>query len=95
LPLTSSSEYLPYVFDLVGQTLSPYYELLTEVREEIGAVGPGHIVAPDGTELTEDDLTPDQQALLADYRLVQYDFSIGERYAVDDMWYPFDDSARS
>jgi hypothetical protein len=89
LPLTSSNEFLPYVFDLVGQSLPPYYELLTEVREQIGALSPGHIVAPDGTELTEDELTAEQQELLHDYRLVQYDFSIGERYAVDDLWYPF------
>ncbi len=89
LPLTSSNYFLPYVFDLVGQTLPPYFELLTEVREQIGALGPGHIVAPDGTELTEDDLSPEQQALLHDYRLVQYDFSIGQRYVVDEMWYRF------
>ena len=30
------------------------------------------------------------QRLLEDYRLVQYDFSIGERYVVDEMWYPFE-----
>ena len=58
LPLTSSNDFLPFVFDLMGQSLSPYYELLTEVREQIGALSPGHIVAPDGRELTEDQLTP-------------------------------------
>jgi hypothetical protein len=89
LPLTSSNDFLPYVFDLVGQTLPPYYELLTEVREQIGALSPGHIVAPDGTELSEADLNPEQQELLHDYRLVQYDFSIGGRYAVDGLWYAF------
>ncbi len=89
LPLTSSNDFLPYVFDLVGQALPPYYELLNEVREQVGALSPGHIVAPDGRELTEDQLTPEQRELLHDYRLVQYDFSIGERYAVDALWYPF------
>ena len=49
-------------------------------------------MAPDGRELTEDQLSPEQQQLLHDYRLVQYDFSIGHRYAVDDMWYRFHDS---
>lgn len=92
LPLTSSSDFLPYVFDLAGQALPPYYELLTEVREQIGALSPGHVVAPDGRELAEDDLTPEQQRLLADYRLVQYDFSVGRRYAVDGLWYPFGSS---
>jgi phosphoglycerol transferase MdoB-like AlkP superfamily enzyme len=90
LPLTSASQYLPYVFDLVGEPLPPYYELLNEVAEEIGALGPGRIVAPDGTELTRADLTEEQEKLLHDYELVQYDFSIGSRYVVDEMWYPFD-----
>lgn len=91
LPITSSSQFLPYVFDLVGEPLPPYYELLSEVAEEVGALGPGRIVTPDGTELTRDELTAEQRQLLHDYELVQYDFSIGERYAVDDMWYSFAD----
>ena len=37
---------------------------------------------------TEAQLTPEQQQLLHDYRLVQYDFSIGERYAVDEHVVP-------
>jgi phosphoglycerol transferase MdoB-like AlkP superfamily enzyme len=90
LPLTSASQYLPTVFDLVGEPLPPYYELLDEVAEEIGALGPGRIVAPDGTELARADLTEAQKQLLHDYELVQYDFSIGQRYAVDEMWYQFD-----
>jgi hypothetical protein len=87
LPVTSPASFLPYVFDLVGEPLPPYYELLSEVTEQIGAIGPGRIVAPDGTELTEADLSPEQQELLHDYRLVQYDFSVGSRYAVDTMFY--------
>jgi hypothetical protein len=89
LPVSSPATFLPYVFDLVGEPLPPYYELLSEVAEQVGAIGPGRIVAPDGTEIAESDLTPAQQQLLHDYRLVQYDFSIGRRYAVDDMFYEF------
>ncbi len=92
LPVTSPATFLPYVFDLVGEPLPPYYELLAEVAEQIGAIGHGRIVAPDGTELTEADLSPAQQALLHDYRLVQYDFSVGERYAVDAMFYALDEA---
>jgi len=89
LPVTSPTAFLPDVFELVGEPLSPYFELLAEVAEQIGAIGPGRIVRPDGTETTEADLSPEQQSLLHDYRLVQYDFSVGARSAVDDMWYPF------
>ncbi len=87
LPVTSPVSFLPYVFDLVGEPLPPYYELLSEVTEQIGAIGAGRIVAPDGTETTEADLTPEQRQLLDDYRLVQYDFSVGDRHAVDAMFY--------
>jgi phosphoglycerol transferase MdoB-like AlkP superfamily enzyme len=80
LPLTGSSDFLPYVFDLLGAPQPAYYELLTEVREQLGALGPG---------FDEDDLSLSQQALLRDYRLVQYDFSVGRRYAVDRLWYDF------
>ncbi|HEX5089721.1 MAG TPA: LTA synthase family protein, partial [Nocardioides sp.] len=92
LPVTSPTAFLPYVFDLVGEPLPPYYELLSEVAQKIGAVGEGTIVAPDGEAVTEADLTPAQQRLLHDYRLVQYDFSIGKRYAVGPMYYPMGDS---
>jgi phosphoglycerol transferase MdoB-like AlkP superfamily enzyme len=87
LPVTSPTTFLPLVFDLVGEPLPPYYELLSEVAAQVGAVGRGVIVAPDGTSETEADLAPEQEQLLRDYRLVQYDFSVGHRYAVDDMFY--------
>jgi phosphoglycerol transferase MdoB-like AlkP superfamily enzyme len=90
LAVTSPATFLPYVFDLVGEPLPPYYELLSEVAEHIGAISPGRIVAPDGSDVSETDLTSEQQQLLHDYRLVQYDFSIGQRYAVDSMFYDFD-----
>ena len=90
LPMTSPTTFLPLVLDLVGAQRPPYYQLLSDVAEQIGAIGPGRIVTPDGREITEDELTPEQQRLLQDYRLVQYDFSIGERYAVDALWYPFE-----
>lgn len=89
LPVTAPANFLPLVFDLVDAPRSPYYQLLSDVAEQIGAVGYGRIVAPDGTELSEADLTPDQARLLHDYRLVQYDFSIGQRYVVDEMWFEF------
>jgi hypothetical protein len=78
LGLTSSNDFLPYVFDLVGEPLPPYYELLTEVREQIGPLGPG---------FDDSTLPPAQQELLDDYRMVQYDFSIGRRYGVGALWY--------
>jgi hypothetical protein len=44
-------------------------------------------VSPSGQEIAETSLSAKGKALLRDYRMVQYDFSLGERYAVDRMWY--------
>lgn len=71
----------------LGASLPPYFVLLARVQEEIGTVRHDGIVTPEGEQVAEADLTAEQQALLEDLRLVQYDFSIGERYAVGDLWY--------
>jgi hypothetical protein len=34
------------------------------------------------------DLSPRARQLLADYRLVQYDLSVGQRYSQAEMFYP-------
>lgn len=72
----------------VGAPLPPYFTLLAEVQEKVGVVRGRKILTPDGEEITVQDLSTEQKALLRDLRLVQYDFSIGERYALEEMWYP-------
>lgn len=71
----------------VGAPLPPYYVLLARVQEEIGTVRHDGVVRPNGERIALEDVTEEQQALLDDLRLVQYDFSVGERYALDEMWY--------
>ena len=82
---------MPYVFDLVGEPLPPYYELLSDVAEQIGALEP----RPDRDPGRHRDHRGrphrrSSSSCCTTTELVQYDFSIGERYAVDEMWYPFD-----
>lgn len=71
----------------LGASLPPWFVLLSRVQEEIGTVRHDGIVTPEGETISEDDLTAEQEALLEDLRLVQYDFSIGQRYALEDLWY--------
>ncbi|MFT4187667.1 MAG: LTA synthase family protein [Aeromicrobium sp.] len=87
LGVVGASDLLPLAAQMVGAELPPYYRLLDRVNTEIGAISRGLIVAPDGTALSESDLTEEQRQLLDDYRLVQYDFSIGEGYGLDALWY--------
>jgi phosphoglycerol transferase MdoB-like AlkP superfamily enzyme len=92
LPTTSANYFMNLVFDEVGAPLPPYYALLNDLYEEIAAAEPGFMVGPDNQLMEHDDLSARAKRLLRDYRLVQYDFSMGERYALDEMFYPADDS---
>lgn len=85
--VVSPTAALPLALRKLGAEMPPYFVLLARVQEEIGTVRHDGIVTPEGERISHDDLSTEQRELLEDLRLVQYDFSIGERYAVDDMWY--------
>jgi phosphoglycerol transferase MdoB-like AlkP superfamily enzyme len=92
LPTTSANYFMNLVFDEIGAALPPYYALLNDLYEELPAAEPGFMIGPDNQLIEHDDLSARAKRLLRDYRLVQYDFSMGERYALDEMFYPTDDS---
>jgi hypothetical protein len=48
----------------------------------------GQLYDGEGHRLDPDDLTPEATQLLHDYRLVQYDLSVGQRYSQDALFYP-------
>lgn len=89
-PVTSPIYFLPALFDALGAPLPPYYTLLQELSSEIAAMEQGEYFLPDGTAVAEQDLPARAQRLLRDYRLVQYDLAVGERYAQDALFYPED-----
>ncbi|WP_179090394.1 LTA synthase family protein [Paenibacillus sp. FSL R7-0337] len=70
----------PAVFRLSGQTLPAFYKLLEQVRAEIPGLSKKVLIGPGDTGILKE-LTPEQQALLNDYRLVEYDLLEGEKYA--------------
>lgn len=88
LGTTAPTAFLPLALERIGATVPPYLELLRQVDEEVGALRGEGVVLPDGREVGYDDLDAHQARLVEDLRLVQYDFSIGERFALDEMWYP-------
>ncbi|MFC5177020.1 LTA synthase family protein [Nocardioides taihuensis] len=86
-PLTSAGNLLPLLYDVVGEPVPPYYALLERLRRHLPAVTRRYLVTADGTEVADEaSLSPRVQGLLDDLRLVQYDFSLGHRYALDAMW---------
>ncbi|MFC0560979.1 LTA synthase family protein [Halalkalibacter alkalisediminis] len=79
---TISASFLgPTVFELLNLDLPPYYQFLVKIRDEISGLAPTVKVDPKGQELLE--LTPEQEELLKEYQLLQYDLLVGHQYSLD------------
>lgn len=85
-PLTSAAHFMPLAYQVADAPVPPYYALLDAVRAEIGAMEQGRFVTPEGEVLRRDELDAEARQVLDDLTMVQYDFTLGERYALDDMW---------
>ncbi len=88
LPTTSAIYFMPMLFQAAGAPLPPYYALLTELRRQIPAMEQGMYVDARNRLAEESELSPRARRLLHDYRLVQYDLSIGGRYSQAQLFYP-------
>ncbi len=86
LPLTSPIYFLPLLLRELGAPVPTYYALLLDAWQHLPAMEKGQFHGPDGAPHPEEELDPRARALLADLRLAQYDLSIGERWAADDLW---------
>ena len=72
------------VGDEAGDAAAP---VVQHVQDVVGSVGRRLVVPPGGDVLEESDLTPEQRQVLEDYRMVQYDFSVGRGYGIGPLWY--------
>ena len=81
LPATSPIYFMPLVFEALGARVPPYYALLTDLHDEIPNLSLGQPIDPSA-------LSSRARTLLNDLRLVQYDFSVGQRYVTDEMFHP-------
>jgi hypothetical protein len=91
MPITSPAFFLPLVYEVADAPVPPYLALLDRLHRRVSALQQGRMITSDGAETPEDSLDSQSQQLLADMRMVQYDFSIGQRYAVDELWPGADD----
>jgi phosphoglycerol transferase MdoB-like AlkP superfamily enzyme len=87
-PVTSPVFLLPLLMDQLGAPLPPYYQLLLQLHAQIPAMRAGQLYDGEGNRLDRDELAPEAEQLLRDYRLVQYDLSVGQRWSQDAMFYP-------
>ncbi|MFD1774726.1 LTA synthase family protein [Paenibacillus rhizophilus] len=70
----------PTVFKLSGQKMPAYYKLLEKVNVELPGLSKSVLIGSSGVVTG---LTAEQQDLLNDYRLVEYDMLEGENYSQD------------
>ena len=86
VPMTSPAFFLPLLYDVADAPLPPYLALLHEVHDHVSAVQQGRLLDPSGEQVKESEMDARSARLLADLRLVQFDLSIGGRFALERMW---------
>lgn len=75
------------VLTAAGAPVTPFDALLTEVQQEVPALQTSMVLDPAGRiAASEDQLSPRARELLADYRLVQYDLTVGEGHATEALF---------
>jgi hypothetical protein len=85
-PTTSPTHFVDLVLERAGAAVPPYYALLHELRQEVPAMDGGRLFDSDGHEVRRRDLSERALRLLHDYRLVQYDLSVGQRHSEQAMF---------
>ncbi len=66
--------------------MPPYLAMLDAVHQHVSAIQQGRLLDASGEPVKEAELDATTRQLLDDMRLVQFDFSIGQRFALDAMW---------
>lgn len=86
-PLTSPVFFMPLLFEQLGVQQPPFYALLNALYREVPALAQRWIFDSVGNLTQDQDLSRTARELLQEYRMVQYDLSIGERHSLEGMYY--------
>lgn len=87
-PTTSPIHFLPQLLDLLGAPVPPYVALLDRLRDVLPALEHGMYIGADDHVVPETRLSERARRLLRDYRMVQYDLSVGQRLSEHAMFEP-------
>jgi phosphoglycerol transferase MdoB-like AlkP superfamily enzyme len=87
-PTTSPTNFMPLAFQQAGAAIPPYYALIQKLHEEIPAMEGGTVINSANETTKRSELSPAAKEVLHDYRLVQYDLSVGKRYSQAALFYP-------
>lgn len=79
-PTTSPAHFMDLALQRANATVPPYYALLQELRHAVPTMEDGTLLDARGHRLDPHRLPARTARLLHDYRMVQYDLSVGHRY---------------
>jgi len=85
-PTTSPIHFMDLLLERAHAAVPPYYALLQQLRHQLPAMDGGMAVDASDRLVDRAHLSTRAAALLRDYRLVQYDLSVGRRYSARAMF---------
>lgn len=85
LPTVSANQLMPLLKEAADVPMTPMEALLTELRSSVPGLDAGLLVGPDDQLVRRKELTAHQRDVLRDYRLTQFDLSVGRRYVAERM----------
>ena len=80
--ITSPIYFAPLLFEQAGLGHTGFYQLLTELKQELPAFEKGYYYSQEGTWSETLSLSPAGEALYDDYQLIQYDLVAGQMYSL-------------
>ena len=81
-----ANQLMNQLVDAAGGEHTPWTALLHTVGEELPAMGRTAWIGAGGERVSEADLPPEAAAALADYRMAQYDLTVGEGWAAEELF---------
>jgi hypothetical protein len=84
-PELSANALPSYILDKMGIALPPALSVTDAIRRQLPVVG-RYMVGTDGHIWDHDSLPDSLRTLVRDYRLLQYDLLLGQRYALESGW---------
>lgn len=87
-PTVGPNHLVSIAFDAVGAPLSPLDALLHDLLAVSPARTPGLTLDSDGALIDPSELPPESELIIADYVLLQYDASVGERFGDRRLYSP-------
>lgn len=86
LPTTSPIQFMPKLFDALNAPIPPWYALLDALDKQVPAMDTGLAIDAQNQQVKPAKLDTAAKDVLGDYRMIQYDLSIGKRYSEKAMF---------